>query len=240
MTGAFGCYRLELPEGTWVDVIVAANAVQEAEEALAAGDLDEAKAAATLAASLVRQPFLAGEDGPWVDEKRREFADVRSRALSVLADASLRSGDAREEAMWAEQMIVLEPFRETGYRRLMEAHVAAGNRAEALRVYERCRRLLADELGAYPSPETESIYRELLEGLLRRPRVAPRRGPSLALERNRKRKPHQPRRPNSSSDAALIAIGGALLLAVAIAAPVVALTGADRAGLPSAARTRRL
>ena len=45
----------------------------------------------------------------------------------------------------------------------MEAHVAAGNRAEALRVYEQCRRLLAEELGAYPSPETESIYRELLE-----------------------------------------------------------------------------
>src|SRR5206468_9904802 len=46
----------------------------------------------------------------------------------------------------------------------MEAHVAAGNRAEALRVYERCRGLLADELGAYPSPETEAIYRGLLKG----------------------------------------------------------------------------
>jgi YVTN family beta-propeller protein len=45
----------------------------------------------------------------------------------------------------------------------MEAHISAGNRAEALRVYEQCRRLLADELGTYPSPETESIYRELLE-----------------------------------------------------------------------------
>ena len=45
----------------------------------------------------------------------------------------------------------------------MEAHVAAGNRAEALRVYERCRRLLSEELGAYPSPETESVYRSLLE-----------------------------------------------------------------------------
>ena len=63
---------------------------------------------------------------------------------------------------WAEQAIELAPFREAGYRRLMEAHVAAGNRAEALRVYERCRRLLADELGAYPSPETESMYRALL------------------------------------------------------------------------------
>jgi len=63
LTGAFGCYRLDLPEGSWVDVIVAANAAQEAEEALAAGDLENAKAAATLAASLVRQPFLPEEEG---------------------------------------------------------------------------------------------------------------------------------------------------------------------------------
>ena len=144
-------------------MIVAATAAQEAEEALAAGDLDEAKAAAALAASLVRQPFLPGEEGTWVEEKRRGLADVRGRALSALADAYLRSGDAPEAARWAEQAIALEPFRETGYRRLMEAHVAAGNRAEALRVYEQCRTLLAEELGTYPSPETESIYRALLE-----------------------------------------------------------------------------
>jgi peptide/nickel transport system substrate-binding protein len=163
LTGAFGCYRLDLPEGTWVDVIVATSAAQEAEEALARGDLNKAIAAATLTASLVEPPFLPGEDGAWVEEKRRGLGDVRGRALSVLADASLRSGDAPEAAKWAEQATALEPFRETGYRRLMEAHAAAGNRAEALRVYERCRRLLAEELGTYPSPETESVYRALLQ-----------------------------------------------------------------------------
>ena len=162
LTSAFGCYRLVLPEGSWVDVVVATNAVQEAEDALAAGDPEKAKAAAALAESLVRQPFLPGEDGSWIEEKRRDFADVRGRALDALSDACLRSGDAAEAVRWAEQAIALEPFRETGYRRLMEAHAAAGNRAEALRVYERCRRLLAEELGAYPSPETESIYRALL------------------------------------------------------------------------------
>ena len=163
LTGAFGCYRLELPEGTWIDVVVAAEAAEEAERELASGDLEGAKDAATLAESLVRQPFLPGDDGTWVDEKRRELADIRVRALSVLADACRRSGDAREAARWAEQAIDLEPFRESGYRRLMEAHAAAGDGAEALRVYERCRRLLAEELGAFPSPETESIYRALLE-----------------------------------------------------------------------------
>src|SRR5438128_2886566 len=163
LTGAFGCYRLDLPADSWVDVIAAANAAQEAEKALAAGKLETAKASAALAASLVRQPFLPGDEGAWVEEKRRELADVRGGALSVLAEACLRSGDALQAAKWAEETIALEPFHETGYRRLMEAHAAAGNRAEALRVYERCRRLLADELGAYPSPETESIYRGLLE-----------------------------------------------------------------------------
>lgn len=163
LTAAFGCYRLDLPEGTWVDLFAAASSAQDAEEALAAGELDQARAAAESAESLARRPFLPGEDGTWVEQKRRDLADIRERALSVLADACLRSGAAREATKWAEDLIVLSPFREAGYRRLMEAHVVAGNRAEALRVYEQCRQLLAEELGAYPSPETDSIYRALLE-----------------------------------------------------------------------------
>ena len=54
----------------------------------------------------------------------------------------------------------------------MQAQSAAGNDAEALRTYERCRALLAEELGAYPSPETEAVYLDMLrssrEALLRR------------------------------------------------------------------------
>ena len=126
LTNAFGCYRLELPEGTWVDLFAAASGAQDAEEALAAGELDQARAAAESAESLARRPFLAGEDGAWVEQKRRDLADIRERALSVLADACLRSGAAREAAKWAEELIALSPFREAGYRRLMEAHVARG------------------------------------------------------------------------------------------------------------------
>jgi DNA-binding SARP family transcriptional activator len=163
LTNAFGCYRLDLPEGTWVDLFAAASGAQDAEEALAAGELDQARAAAESAESLARPLFLPGEDGAWVEQERRDLAEIRERALSVLADACLRSGAPREAAKWAEELIALSPFREAGYRRLMQAHVAAGNRAEALRVYEQCRQLLAEELGTYPSPETDSIYRALLE-----------------------------------------------------------------------------
>lgn len=41
----------------------------------------------------------------------------------------------------------LEPFRETGWQRLMRALADAGNRAEALRAYVECRALMARELG---------------------------------------------------------------------------------------------
>ena len=163
LTGAFGCYRLELPEGSWVDVVAAAEAARQAEDALAGNDATAARAAAAVAESLLRQSFLPGDEGIWVEQKRRALDEVRARALTALADACLRTGDASEAARWSEQAIALEPFRESGYRRLMEAHVASGNGAEGLRVYERCRRLLADELGAYPSPETDAIYRRLLE-----------------------------------------------------------------------------
>ena len=105
LTGAFGCYRLDLPEGTWVDVTVATDSVDAAEAALAAGELEEAGTAAGLAAALVRQPFLPGEAGAWVDEKRRELADLQGRALTVLRDASLRLGDAAAATKWADQVV---------------------------------------------------------------------------------------------------------------------------------------
>jgi class 3 adenylate cyclase/DNA-binding SARP family transcriptional activator len=162
LTNAFGCYRLDVPEGTWVDLFAAASCAQDAEEALAAGELDQARAAARSAESLTRPPFLPGEDGAWVAQKRRDLRDVLVRALECLRDADLAEGELANAVRYAAEITELEPFRETSYRALMRAHVAAGNPAEALRVYERCRRFLADELGAYPSPESEAVYREIL------------------------------------------------------------------------------
>jgi WD40 repeat protein/DNA-binding SARP family transcriptional activator len=196
LAGAYGCYTLELPEGTWVDLTVATDSVEVAETALAAGELEEARAAAELAVALLRQPFLPGEAGTWVEQKRRELSELQSRALTVLRDASLRLGDTAGATKWAEQVVALEPFREAGYRRLMEAHAAAGNRAEALQVYERCRRLLAEELGAYPSPETDSIYRALLEASQTSVRPAPIAEPTVEM-----RNPYKGLSPFGESDA---------------------------------------
>ncbi|HWE63856.1 MAG TPA: BTAD domain-containing putative transcriptional regulator [Chloroflexota bacterium] len=61
-----------------------------------------------------------------------------------------------------EEALTLEPFREPCYQQLMRIHAAAGDRAAAVRAYERCRRLLADELVINPAPQTEAVYLEIL------------------------------------------------------------------------------
>jgi YVTN family beta-propeller protein len=163
LTSAFGCYQLTLPASAWIDVDAAKEALERAEAALAAGDLGEARSQATVAAALARRSFLPGEDSPWVEEKRRDLREVLVRSLECLRDACFGAGEFTEAVRHAQEVSEVEPFRESGYRRLMEAHAAAGNPAEALRVYERCRRFLAEELGAYPSPETEAVHRKLLQ-----------------------------------------------------------------------------
>jgi hypothetical protein len=57
----------------------------------------------------------------------------------------------------AESAVQLDPFRETGHRLLVEAESARGDRGAALRAFNRCEQLLADELGVRPSPETMAI-----------------------------------------------------------------------------------
>jgi YVTN family beta-propeller protein len=227
LTSAFGCYQLALPAGAWIDVDAAVEAVERAEAALAADDFGEARTQATAAAALARRSFLPGEDGPWVEEKRRDLRDVLVRALECLRDASFVAGELAEAFRYAEEVTDLEPFRESGHRRLMEVHAAAGNPAEALRVYERCRRVLADELGAYPSPETESIYRDLLrvpstEG----GGASPETGlPAVEPAREARVRPRR---------RLVVAIVSALLLAAAVAASVAAFTGGGTAELREA------
>jgi len=54
------------------------------------------------------------------------------------------------------------PFRESGYRYLMQVLELRENRAEALQVYEELRQLLRNELGISPSPATQALHRRLL------------------------------------------------------------------------------
>ena len=136
--------------------------MDQAEGLVRSGDFQTAWGPANVALTIARRPFLSGEDGGWVDLKRSEIQDLLLRSLDCYVDLCLRSGQGALGVQMAAQAVVLEPYRETSYHRLMAFHAAVGNRAEALRVYHRCRMLLGEELGIDPSPEIESLYLELL------------------------------------------------------------------------------
>jgi DNA-binding SARP family transcriptional activator len=159
---AFGCYQLRLPLGAWVDLEAAASALHEAEGAVMARDDGAAYGPALIATTIARRPFLPGEDAPWAEARRRALADQLVRSLECLSRANAAHGEAELALTHAREVVRLEPFRESGYRLLMTLLDRAGERAEAMRVYERCRRLLADELGVSPSAATATLHRRLL------------------------------------------------------------------------------
>lgn len=162
ITADAGCYQLRAPTA-WVDLEAAANAIDRAEGALRGSDLQRAWSSATVAAGIAARPFLPGEDARWIAEVQGRLRAVRIRALTVLSDVHCQRGDHQLAVGHARALVALEPFREAGHRALMAAHLAAGDRGEAVRAYETCRRLLAEQLGVDPSSKTEQVYLRALQ-----------------------------------------------------------------------------
>jgi DNA-binding SARP family transcriptional activator len=156
-------YQLVLPAGvtTIVDLHRADQALAAARTTVAS-DPAGALELATTAVDLVRPPFLAGHTGPWPDGIRAHLDDLLVGALELASQAAVALGDGGRAVAAAEDATRRAPLRESAHRALMVALDAAGNRAEALRAYQRLRRSLVDELGIDPSAETDAAYLELL------------------------------------------------------------------------------
>jgi len=156
-------YQLALPPDLElvVDVEHAEARLERARRALL-GDPSAAAALARSAAAVAARPFLRGHPGAWADEVRRRLDETAVAALLLAAEAATAQGDGRAAVAAADEAVQRAPLREGAHRTLIAALDASGDRAEALRAYQRLRRLLADELGVDPSPETETAYLALL------------------------------------------------------------------------------
>lgn len=157
-----GAIRMRLPSDTWVDIEAAGNAIDEAEGALRAGEPAKAWGFANVAVSIGRRPLLPRHDAPWIEARRNMLRSVLTRGLECLATVSGSIGDEALAVQYVNDVLEVEPFRESAYRHLMRLHAALGNRAEALRVFHRCRDLFREELGATPSPQTEAVFLDIL------------------------------------------------------------------------------
>jgi predicted ATPase len=87
-------------------------------------------------------------------------------SLFRLAGQALAGGEYAAAATLARRQLALDRWREEAIRQLLHALAAGGKHAEALAEYEKARRLLAEELGVAPQPETIQLAEAIREGRL--------------------------------------------------------------------------
>jgi DNA-binding SARP family transcriptional activator len=140
-------------EGAWVEAIEAFNAAG----ALYRGDY------------LAEDPY---ED--WAHPMRELLRENFLELEGALAACHLALGRSQEALAHAREVLGHDPCRESAWRLVMEAHYRAGEQDQALRAFERCRAVLAHELGVDPLPETAALH----ERMLRAPPSLPRQSSS--------------------------------------------------------------
>jgi DNA-binding SARP family transcriptional activator len=176
-------------------------------------------AALTTAVGLHRDDLLAGfglRDSVAFDNWQQSAAGLLQRelatALARLAAALAAAGRYDDAIPHARRRLLLDPLDEPAHRRLIELLAAVGRRAEALRQYRECVRLLDRELGVRPLPETTELYQAVNEGRLAAaepaialPRPLP---PRLLVGRDREWAQLAASYADSSGDGRIVALEG--------------------------------
>ena len=114
------------------------------------------------ALALYRGDFL--EDvavGEWHFELRDELRRLWTTGMRAAGELMVRMERFREAADVYRQLVLREEFLEEAHRQLMTCLARAGDRAQALRVYERLASTLRDELEAEPEPDTTALFDRL-------------------------------------------------------------------------------
>jgi predicted ATPase/DNA-binding SARP family transcriptional activator len=155
-----GGYRLVAPRDA-VDAhrfdAAVASAARESEPRARLALLDEAL-------SLWRGPAapeLADEEFARAELQR--LTELRLAALEQRTDCLLLLGRHVEAVADLQRLVAEHPLRERFHAQLMTALYRAARQAEALAVYERARRLLAEELGLDPGPELQAVAQAVLQ-----------------------------------------------------------------------------
>jgi predicted ATPase/DNA-binding SARP family transcriptional activator len=135
------------------------------------------------AAALARGELLEGfgvDDSVVFEEwllLAREFWHVQQlTVLERAAAGALAMGRAADAARYAQRQLVLEPWREGAHQQVMLAYALDEQRAAALVQFERCKRVLATELGVEPSARTQELAKQIREGMLGPKRATPEQG----------------------------------------------------------------
>src|SRR5207249_4417756 len=124
------------------------------------GDLDTHLAHLHMAASCYRGNFLDGlslPDAPdfedWLLLQRESWHRQANTVFDRLSQWQTEAGGLEHALETTTRWVEHDLLNETAHTRLMQLHSALGDRAAALRAFERCRSILERELSVEPSSE---------------------------------------------------------------------------------------
>jgi DNA-binding SARP family transcriptional activator/tetratricopeptide (TPR) repeat protein len=156
---------VEITPAAEVDLDGAQPALEAAFAARDRADWRAVIEAAGRVEALADAGLLPGYEAPWLEDPRRRLEELGLQARELRGDAGLALGGAELAAAEraAQELVDRAPFRESGHLLLMRVREAQGNLAEALRVHERLRTLLRDELGVAPGPQVQAEFERMLK-----------------------------------------------------------------------------
>ncbi len=124
------------------------------------------------AANLYRGAFLEGFSLPdsdlfedWLRIKRDELLQLVMESLQNLTSTYEWRGEPDKALIYTQRQLKLDPCSEESYTQAMKLLATLGMRSEACEQYEKCRQVLATELGVEPMEETTRLYEQIKYGV---------------------------------------------------------------------------
>jgi DNA-binding SARP family transcriptional activator len=116
------------------------------------------------ALGIASAPLLENELGcEWAQSQRDLHATRVGQVRLLAAEVALELGRAEEAVAHARAVLELDPLEERGWTVLVLGLEATGHAVEGLQAYDRCRRLLARELGCAPGAALGHAHRRMLQ-----------------------------------------------------------------------------
>lgn len=110
---------------------------------------------------LYQAPLLEGWYQDWCLWERERLQSIYLSMLDKLMSYCEVHRDYETSLLYGMRIMSYDRARERTHRRMMRLYYLTGDRAEALRQYERCAAALEDELGIQPSKSTGALYKQI-------------------------------------------------------------------------------